>query len=136
LKILLAHGADPKLTTKDENTAFLFAAGVGYRDKNTRGSEADALEGLKVLAALGVDWNQHNAKGETALHGAAGRGADNIVNYLVAKGGQLDAKTKLGLTPLDYAMGKNVVSQLPVPHDSTVALIRKLDGVEGKVVKP
>src|SRR5579875_800029 len=131
IKILLARGADPKLTTKDENTAFLFAAGVGYRDKNTRGSESDALEGLKVLAALGVDWNQHNARGETALHGAAGRGADSIVNYLVANGGHLDAKTKLGLTPLDYAMGKNVVSQLPVPHDSTVALIRKLGGVEG-----
>jgi uncharacterized protein len=131
MRILLAHGADPKITTKDENTAFLFAAGVGYRDKNTRGSEKDALEGLKVLTALGVDWNQQNAKGETALHGAAGRGADTIVSYLVAQGSHLDAKTKLGLTPLDYAMGKNVVSQLPVPHDSTVALIQKLGGAEG-----
>jgi len=33
-------------------------------------------------------------------------------------------------------MGKNVVGQLPVPHDSTVALIRKLGGVEGKGAKP
>jgi uncharacterized protein len=135
MKILLAHGADATLKTKDENTAFLFAAGVGYRDKNTRGSESDALEGLKVLAALSPDWNQHNAKGETALHGAAGRGADKIVSYLVAQGSHLDAKTKLGLTPLDYAMGKNVVAQLPVPHDSTVALIQKLGGAEGKEVK-
>ncbi len=29
-------------------------------------------------------------------------------------------------------MGKNVLGQLPVPHDSTVALLRKLGGVEGK----
>jgi hypothetical protein len=29
-------------------------------------------------------------------------------------------------------MGKNVVSQLPVPHDSTVDLLRKLGGVEGQ----
>jgi ankyrin repeat protein len=136
MRLLLEHGADPKLTTKDENTAFLFAAGVGYRDKNTRGSESDALEGVRVLAALGVNWNQQNAKGETALHGAAGRGADTIVSYLIAQGSHLDAKTKLGLSPLDYAMGKNVVSQLPVPHDSTVALIRKLGGVEGKEIKP
>jgi uncharacterized protein len=140
MRMLLAHGADPKLTTKDENTAFLFAAGVDYRDKNTRGSESDALEGLKMLAALGVDWNQQNGRGETALHGAAGRGADTIVSYLVAKGSHLDAKTKLGLTPLDYAMGKNVVAQLPVPHDSTVVLIRQLGGqpggAEGKVTKP
>jgi len=135
MRMLLQHGADPKLTTKEGNTALLFAAGVGYRDKNTRGSEADALEGLKLLAGLGIDLNQQNDKGETALHGAAGRGADSISEYLATKGAQLDAKTKTGLTPLDYAMGKNVVSQLPVPHDSTVALIRKLGGVEGKGAK-
>jgi ankyrin repeat protein len=136
IRILLEHGADPKLTTKDGNTAFLFAAGVGYRDKNTRGSEKEALEGLKSLAALTPDWYQQNSKGETALHGAADRGADSIVEYLVAQGAPLDARTKLGLTPLDYAMGKNVILQLPVPHDSTVALIRKLGGVEGKRVEP
>jgi ankyrin repeat protein len=135
IRLLLQHGADPKLTTKDGNTAFLFASGVGYRDKNTRGSESDALEGLKILTALGLDVNQANPRGETALHGAASRGADSIVQYLVDKGAKVDAKTKLGLTPLDYAMGKNVVTQLPVPHDGTVALVRKLGGVEGKVTK-
>jgi ankyrin repeat protein len=135
IRILVEHGADPKLTTKDGNTALLFAAGVGYRDKNTRGSESDALEGLKLLAGLGLDLNQVNDKGETVLHGAAGRGADSITEYLVNNGTRLDAKTKAGLTPLDYAMGKNVVSQLPVPHDSTVALIRNLGGVEGKGAK-
>jgi len=31
-------------------------------------------------------------------------------------------------------MGKNVTIQLPVPHDSTVALIRKLGGREGTEV--
>jgi len=132
MRILLQHGADPKLATKDGNTAFLFAAGVGYRDKNTRGSEGDALEGLKLLVGLGPDLNQENSHGETALHGAAGRGADTIVQYLVEQGERLDAATKQGLTPLDYALGKNVTTQLPVPHDSTVALIRKLGGVEGK----
>ena len=135
IAILLEHGADTKLTTKDGNNAFLFAAGVGYRDKNTRGSEADALAGLKLLAAPGVDWNQENGKGETALHGAADRGADLIVQYLVSQGARLDVKTKRGLTPLDYAMGKSVVAQLPVPHDSTVALIQKLGGTEGKLVQ-
>jgi ankyrin repeat protein len=135
MRMLLLHGADPKFTTKEGNTALLFAAGVGYRDKNTRGSEADALEGLELLAGLGLDLNQQNDKGETALHGAAGRGADSIAEYLASKGAKLNAKTKTGLTPLDYAMGKNVVSQLPVPHDSTVALIRKLGGVEGKGAK-
>jgi ankyrin repeat protein len=135
MRILLEHGADPKPATREGNTALLFAAGVGYRDKNTRGSESDALEGLKLLAGLGLDLNQGNDKGETALHGAAGRGGDSITEYLVTNGAKLDAKTKTGLTPLDYAMGKNVVTQLPVPHDSTVALIRKLGGNEGKGLK-
>jgi hypothetical protein len=132
MKALLAKGADPKLTTKDGTTALQFAAGVGYRDKNTKGTEAEALEALKVAVGLGLDIEKTNSRGETALHGAAGRGADTIVQYLVDKGAKLDAKTGRGLTPLDYAMGKNVVAQLPVPHDSTVELIKKLGGVEGK----
>ena len=132
MRILLEKGANPKLTTKDGNTALLFAAGVGYRDKFTRGTETEALEAVKVAIGTGLDLNQTNAREESVLHGAAGRGADTIVQYLVEHGAKLDAKTKSGLTPLDYAMGKNVLGQLPVPHDSTVALIRKLGGAEGK----
>src|ERR1700687_1003240 len=54
---------DPKLTTKEGNTALMFAAGVGYRDKNTRGSEADALEGVKVALGTGLDLSHTNARG-------------------------------------------------------------------------
>ena len=136
MRLLLAKGADPNLTTKDGNNALQFAAGVGYRDKNTKGTEKEALEGLKIMVGLGLDINRADNRGETALHGAADRGADSIVEYLASQGAQLNAKTKQGLTPLDFAMGKNVRAQLPVPHDSTVALIRKLGGLEGKDVKP
>jgi len=133
MRLLLDKGADPKLTTKEGTTALMFAAGVGYRDKNTRGTESEALEALKVALAQGQDINQANSKGETALHGAALRGADTIVQFLVEHGAKLDAKTKQGFTPLDVAMGKNSFASLPVPHESTVALIRKLGGPEGKV---
>jgi ankyrin repeat protein len=133
---LLEYGADPTLATKDGNTALQFAAGVGYRDKNTKGSESEALEALKLTVGLGLAINRENDRGETALHGAASRGADTLVQYLADQGATLNAKTKQGLTPLDFAMGKNVITQLPVPHNSTVALIRKLGGVEGKEVKP
>jgi uncharacterized protein len=132
MRLLLEHGADPKVSTKDGNTALLFAAGIGYRDKNTRGSESEALEALKICLEQGQDINQTNLKGETALHGAAGRGADLIVKYLVEHGAKLDTQSKLGFTPLDIAMGKSSFGALPVPHDSTVALIRSLGGVEGK----
>jgi uncharacterized protein len=131
MRILLAAGADPKLATKEGNTALMFAAGVGYRDKFTRGSESEALEALKVAidSERGADLNRANGKGETALHGAASRGADTIVKYLADHGAKLDAKTKRGFTPLDVALGKDAFG-LPVPHDSTVALLRSLGSVE------
>jgi ankyrin repeat protein len=135
MRLLLAKGANAKLTTRDGNTALLFAAGVGYRDKNTRGSEAEAVEAVKVAMDAGLDLNAENTRGETALDGAAGRGADLIVQFLVDHGAKINAKSKQGYTPVDYAMGKAVVGQLPVPHESTVTLLRKLGGVEGKDVK-
>jgi ankyrin repeat protein len=132
MSLLLEKGADPKLATKEGNTALMFAAGVGYRDKNTRGTESEALEALKVSLAAGLGLAQANTRGETALHGAASRGADTIVQFLAEHGADLNAKTKQGFTPLDIALGKASTAQLPVPHDSTVALLRKLGAREGQ----
>ena len=98
---------------------------------NTQGTEAEALEALKLCMDQGLDLNQTNDKGETALHGAANRGSDLLVKFLVEHGAKLDAKSKAGFTPLDIAMGKDSFG-LPVPHDSTVALLRSLGGAEGK----
>src|SRR5262249_46168784 len=94
IRLLLEKGADPKLLTKDGNTAVMFAAGVGYRDKNTRGSERDALDAVKILVDAGLDVHTVNSRGETALHGAADRGADSIVQFLVERGAELNVKTK------------------------------------------
>jgi ankyrin repeat protein len=135
MRMLLDKGADPKLTTKDGNTAFMFAAGVGYRDKNTRGSEPNALEAVKMLLANGIDVRQKNSRDETALHGAADRGADTIVQFLVDRGAELNVKSKQGFTPLDVAMGKSSLLQLPVPKPSTVALLKKLGALEAKDIK-
>jgi hypothetical protein len=56
------------------------------------------------------------------------------VQFLIDNGAKLNAKTKQGFTPLDVALGKSIVGQLPVPKDTTVALLRKLGGLEGKDV--
>ena len=137
MRALLAKGADPKKTTQTGNNILLYAAGVGYRDKNTHGTEAEALEAVKLALELGLDINQKNGRGETPIHGAAGRGADTIAAYLASKGAAIDSKTggQNPLTPMDYAMGKNVLGQLPVPHDSTVELFKKLGAHEAKDVK-
>jgi len=136
MRLLLAKGADPKMTTKEGNTALMFAAGVGYRDKNTTGTESQALEALQVAFEQGLDINQANTRGETALHGAANRGADSIVEFLVTHGAKTDVRSKQNFTPLDVAMGKSSFGALPVPHDSTVAVLRKLGAPEGKDLPP
>ena len=132
MRVLLEAGADPKLVTKDGNNALLFAAGIGYRDKNTRGTEAEALEAVKVCLDQGLDLKQANNRGETPLHGAANRGSDLLIKFIVEHGGKMDAKSKQGFTPLDIAMGKDSFFALPVPHDSTVALLRGMGAPEGK----
>jgi len=43
--------------------------------------------------------------GSTALHGAVVSGQPGIVKYLIEHGAKVDAKTKLGWTPLDMAQG-------------------------------
>ena len=43
--------------------------------------------------------NAVDANGETALHGAAHRGANEIVQFLVEKGAKLDVVNTLGWTP-------------------------------------
>jgi uncharacterized protein len=63
--------------------------------------------------------------GSTALHGAAMRGANGIVQFLVDHGAKLDARNKVGWTPLMCAEGIFVANTLK-DWPETVALIRKL----------
>ena len=112
MRALLKHGADPKLTTKDGSDALQFAAGVGYRDKNTKGgTESEALEAkLKLTVSLGMDINRENNKGDvTALHGAASRGADTVVQYLMEQSAKLNAKSKIRLNAARLCSGQERV---------------------------
>ena len=51
--------------------------------------------------------------------------------FLLDQKMDINATSKQGYTPLDVALGKTIVGQLPVPQDSTVALLKKLGGKEG-----
>jgi ankyrin repeat protein len=125
MRLLLDHGADPKLTTDEGVTALMAAAGQGWRYGDSFIPEADALAGVQLSIELGLDVNAVNKKQETALHGAADRGADSIVQYLADKGARLDLKDARGHTPLDVAAGGQVRGHPGYP--STVALLQKLN---------
>jgi ankyrin repeat protein len=105
MKILLAAGADPNLTTEDRTTAFMMAAGLNWHDISSLGTDKDSLDVLQLLIDLGADVNAFNDEGLTALHGAAQRGSVPIVEFLIAKGAKLNVKNKRGRTPLDEAIG-------------------------------
>ena len=68
--------------------------------------------------------------GSTALHGAALRGANSIVRFLVEKGARLDARNKVGWTPLMIADGI-FVSNTEKTQTSTASLLRQLMAEKG-----
>jgi 5-enolpyruvylshikimate-3-phosphate synthase len=55
--------------------------------------------------ARGNDVNTANAAGETAMHGAAFRGVNPVVEFLLAQGAKIDARDKRGWTPFTVASG-------------------------------
>ncbi len=124
MRLLLEHGADAKAVTKDHTTAMILAAGLSWVLGITNVDEKDAVEAIRICIDHGVDVNAANDKGDTALHGAATSGRDQVVAFLVEKGAKIDVKDKEGRTPLDVAMG--VGARAGRAHESTVVLLRKL----------
>jgi ankyrin repeat protein len=133
MKILLAKGADPKLTTRNGVNPLMAAAGLGTKEEDTTGrrkTQAEAIEAIKLCLDAGVDVNAADNRGQTALHGAAFQGFDDVVQFLATHGAKLDVKDKQGKTPLDSAKGLaggvGFDGQSSLPHPSTAALIEKL----------
>jgi ankyrin repeat protein len=129
MRVLLDGGADPHAKSRDGSTALMMAAGVGRIDEreNTQ-DDANALEAARLALMLGDDINAANTGGRTALHGAAGIGANGLIQFLVEKGANLNAKDRRGHTPLAIAAGlapRGGDSASRV-YEGTMALLSKL----------
>jgi uncharacterized protein len=107
MRLLLELGADPKLLNEDNTTLLMVASGVGIHSPGEDpGTEEEALECVKIALELGGDVNALDLNDETALHGAAYRGANSIVQLLVDHGAHtFDTKNAYGWTPLKIAEG-------------------------------
>jgi ankyrin repeat protein len=127
VRLLLEHGADPNLKTDQGSTAFMAAAGVNWVIGETFSrSEAEYLETAKLLLEKGADVNAVNQQGFRAIHGAANRGFDAMIRFLVEKGAQLDVKDSQNRTPMTFAEGVFLALQPPSRKPATIALLQEL----------
>jgi len=149
MKLLLAHGADPKLGTSGAQggnvSPLAVAAGIGWVEGVTfEWSEKANVEAVKMLLDLGLDPNRADSDGRTPLHGAAHKGRNDVVQLLVDHGAKLDAHDNgsrdtftgelQGHTwmPIDYSRGLvRVGVQSAIPHPETEALLAKLMTAKG-----
>jgi ankyrin repeat protein len=95
MRLLLDNGANPLLATRTRVTPLMAAAGVGWRDGKSHGTEPDAIEAIKLCLDRGADINAVTDKGQTALQGASLRGADTVISWLMSHGADVNAKDKI-----------------------------------------
>ncbi len=129
IRALLAAGADHHLTTDDGTTPFMVAAGLGrstYRPREPRGVRSrGAEEAVEILLDAGADINAINEADFTALHGAAFRGLNEVITYLVKHGAEIDARDFRGRTPYRMAEGSKQSFQFQ-SWPETAALLLQL----------
>lgn len=137
VRLLLAHGANPTLPTVQGVTPMMMAAGTGYNGRDSRGryqTEDEAVEITKMLLAAGADINQRANDGGTALHGAAGRGRNALVNLMVSNKADPTIKDGRGRTAADVAngVGSGAFGRGPgETYPETVALLKRLTADTG-----
>jgi ankyrin repeat protein len=127
MRLLLGHGANPNTATDAGTTPLMVAAGVNWAVAETFDEgPAALLEAVKLAHELGNDVNAQNSMGIAAIHGAANRGANEVIEYLAANGARLDVRDREGRTPLDWAEGVFLATHPPVRKPETIALLQRL----------
>jgi ankyrin repeat protein len=117
MRLLLAHGADPTIKTKDNTTLLIVASGYGWQAGESPEAKPGALmEAVKLALELGGDVNTANDRGYTPLHCAVIRESNELIEFLVDQGADLYAKTAEedprtpglgeGKTPLGVSQGQ------------------------------
>jgi ankyrin repeat protein len=135
MEALAAAGADTQMPLPDGTTPLMAAAGLKEGngrtpDQDRRGvalidggrlpdeSRIGAAVSLALAQPTNID--AANANGDTAVHAAALRGYDRVIEALASKGAKLNLKNNRGVTPLSSLSGRG----------ATADLLRKLGAVE------
>ena len=136
MKLLLEHGADPLINTYQGTSALMAAAGINWvvYQTYTEGPE-QLLEAVKLCFELGMDVNQVNSMGLAAIHGAANRGSNDIIEFLVEQGARLDVTDNEGRTPLDWARGVFLATHPAEAKPESMLLLTELLKARGMPVR-
>ena len=118
VKLLLEHGADPKVMSRDSETMLSAAAGLAFIHGYHRGkTPEERLQVVKLFVELGNDVNHHDDYGITPLMAAGNIGNVPVIKYLIDVGADLGAhdlgkkndgqfgSSNEPLMPIDYAIG-------------------------------
>jgi ankyrin repeat protein len=146
MRLLIRYGADPNIPTITFGSAprpndqtgrppvppggphvppFHAASGVGYGTSRVAQQHRHVPDGWMpaakyFLEELGVDVNMRDADGFTALHHAAARGDNAMIQYLVKRGADVMAVNRAGQTTVDMA---NSPEQRTQPFPETIKLL-------------
>ena len=141
----------PSLASTDGTTPLMAAAGTGYSrasgtaafiksrrdfsyynadptDNATKIPDEEerlSLEAVKLAVELGGNVKASNSAGDTALHAASALGMNTVIQFLVDKGADPNAKNKAGRTPLAVARRSTGVGE-SIVNERTAALLRQL----------
>ncbi len=124
MRALAAGGVDPTIGLDDGRTPLMAAVAARRRREpglaaDPAGDERLVLEAARAAIDAGVDVNAAGAAGNTALHTAARRRLDTVVQFLVDSGADPRVLNDSGQTPLDLARRGG-------DDNSTAALLRHL----------
>ena len=125
MRTLADHGAEPQVVVGDGTTPLMAAVAARRRTEpglaaNPAEDERLVMEAARTALDAGIDVNAVDSAGNTAVHIAASRRLDTVVQLLADSGADLDALNDQGETPLVRARGRGN------DDNSTVELLRRL----------
>lgn len=107
MRFMVEHGADHTVTAKGDTTSLMAAAGAarGVTQGTLKQRLGKPEEAVRVMVKLGADVHATRENGQTALHAAAFAGENEVVEYLVDHGAEVEIEDNIGQTPWSMAIG-------------------------------